>query len=206
MGTAERRQKEKEDLKNSILEAAKELFIEKGLEHTTIRNIAEKIDYSVGTVYLYFKDKDSILFEINKSGFGLLKQYMAEAVSNTEDAFQQLTDIAHAYVKFALENRELYDLMFIMTAPIDHVYKHCDGEGWEGQDAFGFLQTIIQRCLDNEMIQDGEPDVLAVLFWSTVHGMSSLYIRNRLNVIEEANIKNIMNYEVLDAFIKLIKK
>ena len=205
MGTAERREKEREELKKLILDAAKELFIEKGLDQTTMRNIADKINYSVGTVYLYFNDKDAIMFEINNSGFNLLKQYMAEAMLVSEDPYQQLVDVAYGYVKFAFENRELYDLMFIMTAPIDHVCKHCDGIGWEGQDAFGFLQIIVQRCLDNNSIVKGDPKILSILFWSVVHGISSLYIRDRLNVLGEPDIKDIMN-KVQATFLDIIKR
>lgn len=205
MGTAKRREKEREELKRLILDAAKELFVENGLEHTTMRNIADKIDYSVGTVYLYFEDKDSILFEINNSGFSLLKQYMIEAMSITEDPYQQLGNIARAYVKFALENRSLYDLMFIMTAPIDYICKHHGGEWGEGQNTFDFLQMLIQRCLDNKSILEGDSKTLSVLFWSIAHGMSSLYIRGRLEVVEDTDIEVFMN-EVLRAFLNIIKK
>ena len=205
MGTAERREREREELKNLILDAAKELFIEKGLDQTTMRNIADKINYSVGTVYLYYKDKDAILFEINNSGFNLLKQYMAESILISEEPYQQLVNIAHAYVKFAFENRELYDLMFIMTAPIDHVCKDKHGVEWEGQDAFGFLQIIVQRSLDNNCIVDGDPKILSVLFWSVVHGISSLYIRDRLNVLGEPDIEDIMN-KVQVTFLDMIKR
>ena len=59
MGTADRKAREKDALKGLILKAAKKLFLEKGIDQTTIRNIAEEIDYSVGTVYVYFQDKNA---------------------------------------------------------------------------------------------------------------------------------------------------
>ncbi|MCU0376473.1 MAG: TetR/AcrR family transcriptional regulator [Chitinophagaceae bacterium] len=69
MGTSERKAKEKEELKTLILRAAKKLFVEKGIEQTTIRNIANAIEYSVGTVYVYYKDKNDILHELHTQGF-----------------------------------------------------------------------------------------------------------------------------------------
>ena len=57
MSSADRKAREKEELKALILKASMKLFVEKGIEQTTIRNIADAIDYSIGTVYVYFKDK-----------------------------------------------------------------------------------------------------------------------------------------------------
>ena len=61
-----RKERQKEELKGKILQAAKELFMEKGFEDTSIRNIAEKIEYSPTTIYLYFKDKDDIFLRASQ--------------------------------------------------------------------------------------------------------------------------------------------
>jgi AcrR family transcriptional regulator len=78
MSTIDRKAKEKEALKALILKGAKKLFVEKGIEHTTIRNIAEEINYSVGTVYVYFKDKNDILHDLHTIGFQELDSYFME--------------------------------------------------------------------------------------------------------------------------------
>ncbi|MDP2160985.1 MAG: TetR/AcrR family transcriptional regulator, partial [Flavobacterium sp.] len=52
-----------------ILQAAKKLFVEQGVENTTIRKIASEIEYSVGTVYVYYKDKNDILHDLHTQGF-----------------------------------------------------------------------------------------------------------------------------------------
>ena len=75
MTISTRKERQKEELRGKILQAAKELFMKKGFEDTSIRNIAEKIEYSPTTIYLYFKDKDDIFCELHKEGFILLNQY-----------------------------------------------------------------------------------------------------------------------------------
>lgn len=69
MTIAARKQREKEEMRALILDAARKIFLEKGYEHTSIRNIAEKIEYSPGTIYLYFKEKDEIFHALHEEGF-----------------------------------------------------------------------------------------------------------------------------------------
>ena len=77
MSVAERKARQKEELKALILKASMKLFVEKGIEQTTIRNIADAIDYSIGTVYVYFKDKNAILHALHT-------QCLASCVDNSE--------------------------------------------------------------------------------------------------------------------------
>ena len=56
MGIKERRAREKEQLRRQILSAARELFVNEGYENVSMRKIANKIEYSPTTIYLYFKD------------------------------------------------------------------------------------------------------------------------------------------------------
>ena len=89
MSTAERKAREKEALKSLILKGAKKLFLERGIEQTTIRNIADEIDYSVGTVYVYFKDKNAILHDLHSIGFQELGGYFKELFA-IEDPMERL--------------------------------------------------------------------------------------------------------------------
>src|SRR5579871_605942 len=69
MGIAERKEKQKLEIRKMILEASMRLFVEEGFENVSIRKIADLIEYSPTTVYLYFKDKDEIFYELHNVGF-----------------------------------------------------------------------------------------------------------------------------------------
>jgi len=69
MGIAERKEKQKQEMGKMILEASMKLFVEEGFENVSIRKIADLIEYSPTTVYLYFKDKNEILFNLHEMGF-----------------------------------------------------------------------------------------------------------------------------------------
>jgi len=69
MGSKQRREREKEALRQDILDAARELFVEEGYDNVSMRRVAEKIEYSPTTIYLYFEDKASLLYAICEETF-----------------------------------------------------------------------------------------------------------------------------------------
>jgi len=191
MTIAKRKERQKEELRGKILEAAKALFIERGFEDTSIRTIAEKIEYSPTTIYLYFKDKDDIFYALHQEGFVLLNQYL-RALQNVQDPFERLKAICKAYISFALENREFYDLMFISRSPMNALTKDKDDEKWvEGNKAFGALIGTVTECIQRCYFTRMDPEVLSFTLWSMVHGICSLEIRGRCTVISEANQENL---------------
>jgi AcrR family transcriptional regulator len=189
MTISTRKERQKEELKSKILQAAKELFMQKGFEDTSIRNIAEKIEYSPTTIYLYFKDKDDIFCELHKEGFILLNQYF-RPLAHVSDPFERLKAINKAYISFALENGEFYDLMFIIRSPMNSIAKG-ESDWEEGQRSFSFLVDTIKECMAKGYFKDMEPDIVAFTVWSMVHGIVSLEIRNRCAVIESLNQKDL---------------
>ena len=190
MAIANRKERQKEELKAKILEAARALFIDRGFEETSIRNIAERIEYSPTTIYLYFKDKDDIFYALHREGFVLLNQYF-RSLQEVADPFERLKAIQRAYVRFALENREYYDLMFISRSPMSAL-EDSDDEKWEeGNRAFGALTNTVQQCIEQGYFKGMDPEVLAFTCWSMVHGICALEIRGRCKVVREDLLNDI---------------
>lgn len=178
MSVAERRIRERLDSRLAILMAAKELFLVKGFEATTLRNIAEKIDFSPSSIYQYFKDKNEIFYTIHSEAFTeLLNKLKASEVH--ENPMDQLIALGNIYIRFAQENSELYDLMFIMEAPITFLTDLDDSNWIEGKMAFDYLKSVISNCIQQGIIHETDLDSLSYLIWSTVHGMVTLSIRKR---------------------------
>jgi AcrR family transcriptional regulator len=178
MGVSERRIRERLDTRQSILAAARELFLLKGFEATTIRNIAEKIEYSPSTIYQHFKDKNEIFYTIHSEAFAELVRYL-NASEMHNNPMDQLIALGQIYVQFALENPELYDLMFIMEAPIDFL-NYLEDTNWiEGKTAFDYLKSIIANCIKQGLIIETDLESLSYLVWSTVHGLVTISIKKR---------------------------
>jgi AcrR family transcriptional regulator len=202
MTIATRKERQKEELRGKILQTAKDLFMEVGFDNISIRNIAERIEYSPTTIYLYFKDKDDIFYALHQEGFILLNNYF-KALVHVADPFERLKATGKAYVNFAIENPEFYDLMFIIKSPLKAITRE-DVQWEEGHRAFGFLGDTIKQCLEKGYFKGMNPEILAFTIWSMVHGICSLEICNRCSVVSELNQKDLarragdMVNEILD--------
>ena len=187
MGIKERKELEKQEMRKLILDTAMKLFLEKGIENITLRNIAEKIEYSPATIYLYFKDKDELIYTLHREGFEKLYGWQQKILS-IKDPLKRLHKHAQMYVSFALENPEYYDLMFIERAPFRTIkeMKCKDGMNWEiGMRSYDLLRKNIEDCMNEGYFQKTNIDVACFSLWSYVHGIVSLIIRDRCSMFPE---------------------
>jgi len=204
MSISERKQQEKETLRLLILNGAKKLFVEKGIDQTTIRNIADEINYSVGTVYVYFKDKSAILHDLHSIGFRELGGYFKELFL-IEDPMQRIKKMGTIYMKFALENSEMYDLMFNLRAPMEYL-ENTDNDLWsEGTETFGYVKKTVEDCMLKGHFKNHNSEALAFMIWSLVHGMCSLEIRQRTKGLKFSSPDTIM-FEGYNEFLKMLDK
>lgn len=190
MGSAERKEREKHEMRELILSAAKDLFINEGFDHVTIRRIAEVIEYSPATVYLYFTDKDSILCALQEVGFRELfkRQQILTAIKHPAEKLRACGKI---YIDFAMENQELYDLMFIMRAPMK-AFESPDQ--WNlGRDTYEVLQQIITDCIAQGYMKAPNPQIACFSMWALMHGVVSIFIRDRAPMIVKDQQSGVIN-------------
>lgn len=196
MGVAERKERHKEELKKEILSAAHILFTEKGYEAISIRSIAERIEYSPATIYLYFKDKNEIIHALHQEGFKQLIGYFS-VLNEVSDPFERLKAMGRAYIRFALENQDVYELLFIMKEPLKHV-ESCLQEEWdEGGRAFDILLHTVIQCQEQHYFVGHDAERLSFVIWSFMHGLCSLRISGHLG-----HVKATQTDEELDILMK----
>ena len=204
MTVADRKAKEKQELKETILQGAKKLFVEKGVEHTTIRNIAQKINYSVGTIYVYFKDKNDILYELHTLGFLQLAADM-RVLFNVNDPMERLKALGRVYINFALNNTDMYDLMFSLRAPMEFLDADNKAEWDEGTNAFHLLKTTVGECIAAGYFKGTELEATTFMIWSAVHGMCSLHISERVKGVNLHEPETMVTRS-FEAFVKMIER
>lgn len=204
MGINERKEKQKAELKHLILEASVKLFSEQGYEGFSMRKIAGMIEYSPTTVYLYFKDKNEILFELHEIGFRKFEESNRDLLT-IKNPLLRLHKMGENYIKFGLENPDYYDLMFLLPAPMEFIDQMKKIE-WNGGDrALTALRGLIQECIDKKLIKPGDVNAIAMGIWSMVHGLVSLYIRRRCDkLIKEEDIIPTM-YQSLNWMINVLE-
>src|SRR5918992_973820 len=111
-----RRERQRQQLRQAILDAAGELILERGYEGFSLRQVAERIGYSATTIYLHFENKDALIAAVIDEGFERFLRAL-QAVE-TPDPLGRIIDLGRAYVRFGLENRVYYQLMFMQRADL----------------------------------------------------------------------------------------
>src|SRR5436309_12980558 len=125
----ERRSLQKQELRRSILTAAAELFLEQGYDHFSMRQVAERIGYSATTIYLYFENKDDLLFEVVFDGWQRFSDAFLAAAADAGDPLERLRVMGREYISFGLNNPAVYDLMFVQRSDfLMHKNLHSEGK------------------------------------------------------------------------------
>ena len=201
MGTSERRDRDRQEMRKLIVDAATQILLDEGIEQVSIRRIADRIEYSPGTIYLYFEDKDDILYEAHLDAFSAF--FDAEnTVLGIADPLERLRTLSTVYVDFALKNQRKYELMFLIPVPR---IKNKEKYDWSVSiRTYQVLRTMVEECVAQGKIKPNHPDVISMQIWSTVHGLASLIIRERIPMIDKELVSR-MVAPVLDHMYAALK-
>lgn len=179
MGINERREREREEVRGRILDAARELFARDGYEAVTMRKIAEAIEYSPTAIYLHFKDKESLVRELCLSDFDALAKAF-QRIAREPDPLERLRKVGLAYADFALEHPNHYRLMFMTPHPEagKDEAETAKRKGNPEADAYAFLLATVAEAIEKGMLRPDlkDPHLVAQAAWAGVHGVVSLHV------------------------------
>lgn len=190
MGIQDRKERDREALRRKIIEAAIQLFREQGYANVSMRKIAKRIEYSVGTLYLYYRDKDELFLAVQSHAFEQAFAYMQVALE-ADRPIDQVYTLGKRYIRFGLAHPDLYQLMFMMENPMDALDE--DASWKPGVKLHGLLMTIVERSIAVGHFANGDPATISFTLWSIVHGMVSLQISQRLKIYEGNHITGFLS-------------
>ena len=196
MGIAERRLRQKEEVRNLILDTAWQMVRQEGWHALSLRRISEAIEYSVPVIYDHFENKEAILRELSRRGFALLSKKLKQAKEKQEDPALQLLGIADAYWNFAFRNKEYYQLMFGLGMPCCDIDK-CIPEKAE-------FRNLVMEPIGSMIKAARKKNVDACLkyhtFWSVLHGLVSIKMLGSASALETLN--KLVLADAVSGFIK----
>lgn len=170
MGIAERKIRQREEVRSSILAAAWKVVVQEGWQALSIRKIADAIEYSVPVIYDHFHNKEAILQEFTKRGFQALNSDLERAKSLIRDPAKQLEAMAYAYWEFAFRNKEYYQLMYGLGMPTcDRVHQEPELEIFTGK-----ILEPIRELIAQSSRKDADALLKMQTFWSMLHGLISI--------------------------------
>lgn len=178
MGVKERREREKSETRDKILDAARELFVTEGYDGVSMRRVAEKIEYSPTAIYVHFSDKEELFRELCRQDFARLQEVM-QSPEMPADPVERLREIGRSYIEFGVRFPNHYVFLFMTPHP-PHEPDEEDREimGNPEKDAYAFLRWAVQQAIDagsfREEIRDAE--LVSQTLWASAHGVISLNI------------------------------
>ncbi|MBL0006845.1 MAG: TetR/AcrR family transcriptional regulator [Saprospiraceae bacterium] len=205
MGINERKERERDAVKDLILSAAREIFLAEGYENTSIRKIATKIEYSPGIIYNHFKDKNDLLLALHDKAFECKIEALFLSVQNMPDPLERLKATGRGYIQYGIDNPQDYELMFILSCTMEALA--VKEEFWQdGAMAINMLKQNIVECMEAGYFRkDINPDEISLILWSQVHGLVSLHNKERLNIYAMEDQKAFM-FRSYDVFLSMIQK
>jgi AcrR family transcriptional regulator len=174
LGITERREREREEVRKKILDAARDLFMTEGYERVTMRRIAEAIEYSPTAIYLHFEDKDDLVLALCREDFGKLLAAF-EGQPAPKDPVEWIRQLGKAYARFAVENPNHYRFMFMTPAKPDHHLEPTD----PGPLSFDMIRAAVAAAIETGAFRPGDVDTVAQVLWANVHGAVALLITMR---------------------------
>lgn len=185
MGIRERQDRERQAVRGSILDAARDLFVAEGYQAVSIRKIAEKIEYSPAAIYSYFAGKDDIFLALADEGFHRLDAKV-RCATECADPIDNVRACWWAFYEFSKEQPEFFELMFVDRS-VPRITQQWDG--------FEFLQQLLanavgclQRAIDAGVLPSTlNAHVAMHVLWASLIGPAVVGIRGRLKPGEDSD-------------------
>jgi AcrR family transcriptional regulator len=168
----ERRERERAERRQAIVNAARELAEARGWEAVTTRQLSDRIEYSQPVLYSHFENRDAIIEAVAVEGFSELAVAMRHGKSKARSPEAVLRGTARAYVEFAKANPALYDAMFTLATDLPFGRPEAPGQL---HDAFDEIRKAVEPLAGSR-----DPETLTEVVWSSLHGLASLARARRL--------------------------
>lgn len=186
--------------RDNILRATEKLFLEKGIENTSMDNIAKEAEYSKATIYVYFKNKDELISSITLISMKLYLKHIIEAISESTDIYEQYYRLCYSLADFH-KNYPLYYECMLKEINVDidlpktpPVYK----EIYEvGEEINKVIAAMLERGIKEGYIRSNIPVIETVfILWAGISGIIKMavekekYLSKYFQITKEAFLKD----------------
>jgi AcrR family transcriptional regulator len=187
-------------LREEILEVSKELLLKHGFSKMSMRKIARKADVTATSIYLHFKNKDDLLLALVEESIANLTKVLRNALDEAASPVEQLESLADAYVGYALENPQEYEIIY-MVRP-EEMPKYPKEKFQQIRQIYELLAGIIQRGKDQQLFDIEDPLVSAYTLWAQIHGVVSVILGKRLDTrISNERFLDLAKDHIIQGFI-----
>ncbi len=184
MGVAERRLREKEARKTTILHAAERVFFASDPDTATMDEVADTAELSKGLLYHYFGSKDELIHAIAHKGLLIMQSMFREVLDSEGDGLTKARGMGEAYIRFAKQYPD-YFRIFTWAETRGHssgsVGEHTEACHLVGDSCIGMVAEAVQIGIDDGTIRpELNPIETAITLWAQTHGVIEISQRKRM--------------------------
>jgi AcrR family transcriptional regulator len=166
---AHRRARGRDSVRLALIDAARDVLAQEGYDGMTIRRVAERAEYSLGTVYSYFADKDDLLYSLVLEDFTRLTERL-RAVRETHEGAAAVRQMLLSYAQMGLEQPRSYEVMFMFRPKLARRNASDDSD----EHAYSIFRSCVLAAMERGEFRAMDPDLVAQMMWASVHGLVSL--------------------------------
>ena len=199
----ERKEREREEMRELILNAANGIIKTEGINGLSIRKIAKIIDYSPAIIYHYFSDKDAIINHIMKEGYGKIIHALTSVKIPRDEPEKRLKELTRSYINAALEMSEEYKFVQLNSSPEILKYTASLFKGASSEKpALAILFQCLKDIFKNKNMDDSAIELIAQIISTATFGLIvKLIIENvddfQKTILIEQHMKCIIDGMVL---------
>ncbi|MEL6977207.1 MAG: TetR/AcrR family transcriptional regulator [Pseudomonadota bacterium] len=173
-------------LREALIRAAHRQICECGIEKLSIARLCKALGVSSAAPYRHFDDRDELIGEVSARGFRELEMATREAVeAHPAGSVEGLIALGQAYVRFVASHPEMFHVMWGMTRE----KVHSETAFCAGRDAFQVLLDCVRGIQVEKGLTHLDTRMLALPLWSSVHGLATLHVGERLRVADGVDIE-----------------
>jgi len=197
MGLKERREREKEARKEQILAAARSLLFKKGIQATSINQIARKAELGVGTIYFYYQSKEEIFYSLQEEGLDILFAKIDAIGSDDLSPAEKLRQTGRAYLQFSDEHKNYFDIInyFLATPSVILGAELKQRIDRKGSRILELIDGFVDSGIADGLFRPVDSKKYAVMFWGTLHGLTQ-FKKLEDTVLEGEEHARIFHYAV----------
>lgn len=196
--TKERQQRKQEEIRKSILDAAKEIIEREGVQGLSIRKVTNAIEYSPAIVYHYFKDKNEIVETLVEEGYRKILNSIATVERNDAEPEQELREVFTKYIKAALDSPEEYKA-FMLNSDASVLKKTALLERGisERSQSIRLLCDNLHRGIETGRFAECDIELAAQIIWTSAFGLT-------IKLILEENVDEMQVDRLIEQHFKIL--
>ena len=180
-----------QNIRQLILDTTRDLLIKYGYNSLSMRKIAGSAGCGLGTIYIYFDNKDVLIHDLIDEGFEKMYSHLYESVDSKKDPRDRLAAFISAYIHFGLQNPEFYEIMYLLHP--ERMRRYPREKYRRARRSLDLLESLIKEVYAGKNGQ-GSEQLRSYSIWSALHGAVTIILAKRLDksISEEAFVDSVI--------------